>query len=148
MMCESNLSFSSRYAIVNGKATTSICLKYHVLTETIGILTMHLDKETFERAGIPGRSPNANTCSTGQARRGESALQLVFCHFPNNMDSANHTTPTPVISVDLKNLASPQEKRVYERLVHACESLFIEKLGWLICLDTGSSKTSGNSFRS
>ena len=71
MLFESSSSLSSSYAIIEGKATTGIYPNYHVLTETIGILTMHLDKETFERAGIPGKSPSANSCSKEQARWGE-----------------------------------------------------------------------------
>ncbi|KAG8409458.1 hypothetical protein J3459_017494 [Metarhizium acridum] len=101
MFCEANSTSASSYAIRNG------------------ILTIHMDKETFQRAGIPGKPLIARAGSDGQPKWG--------------------------ISVDLNSRASSPDGRIPVCLEHACSTVFTERLVWLLCLKTGSGKITPSS---
>ncbi|PHH67736.1 hypothetical protein CDD80_563 [Ophiocordyceps camponoti-rufipedis] len=69
-----------------------------------GILNMYLDKETFERAGLPGKLYSA------AGNRGRE--------------------PRWVVSHDLAN---PPGKKATQRLLYACQQVFHKPLTWLFC---------------
>ncbi|OWT42823.1 ribonuclease P 40kDa (Rpp40) subunit domain-containing protein [Pochonia chlamydosporia 170] len=81
---------------------------------------MHLDKETFERAGIPGKPLSMRMDGTDSARWGGWLF----------------------VSVDLNTPTAPSNRKAYECLVGASQEVFTEQLTWLFCLKVGTCKTS------
>ncbi|PFH56679.1 hypothetical protein XA68_16137 [Ophiocordyceps unilateralis] len=69
-----------------------------------GILRMYLDKETFERAGLPGKPYGS---------KGNRGLK-----------------PRWMVSHDLAN---PPGKKAFDRLLYACQRVFDKPLPWLFC---------------
>ncbi|RDA87446.1 hypothetical protein CP532_2811 [Ophiocordyceps camponoti-leonardi (nom. inval.)] len=69
-----------------------------------GTLRMYLDKETFERAGLPGKPYGT------KGNRGHK--------------------PRWIVSFDLVN---PPGKKAFDRLLHASQRVFDKPLTWLLC---------------
>lgn len=82
-----------------GRASTD-----NVFSLSKGILKMYLDKETFERAGLPGKLYTA---------AGNRGLE-----------------PRWVVS---HNLANPPGKQATQRLLYACQQVFHKPVAWLFC---------------
>lgn len=72
-----------------------------------GQLTMFLDKETYERAGLVGKPYGA---------KGTRGLK-----------------PRWVVEFDLRSPSMFRGKKGFDRLVYACKNVFIEPLTWLFC---------------
>ncbi|OAA39141.1 Ribonuclease P, Rpp40 [Metarhizium rileyi] len=77
-----------------------------------GIVTIHMEKEIFERAGLPGKPLVDNIRGNGQARW--------------------------VVSMDLGSLTTFPDGRVPDSLLHACSTVLTERSLWLFCLKNGS----------
>lgn len=78
-----------------------------VFTLKDGQLTMFLCRETYERAGLVGKSYGA---------KGTRGLK-----------------PRWVVEFDLRSPSMFREKKGFDRLVYACRNVFIEPLTWLFC---------------
>ncbi|KAH6880162.1 ribonuclease P 40kDa subunit [Thelonectria olida] len=72
-----------------------------------GILSMYLDKETYERAGLVGKPYGA---------KGGRGLK-----------------PRWLVSFDLRSPAMSRGKRGFDRLVYACKNVFNQPTTWLFC---------------
>ncbi|ROV89802.1 hypothetical protein VSDG_08586 [Cytospora chrysosperma] len=72
-----------------------------------GQLTMFLDKETYERAGLVGKPYGA---------KGTRGLK-----------------PRWVVEFDLRSPSMFRGKKGFDRLVYSCKNAFIEPLTWLFC---------------
>lgn len=79
----------------------------NVFTLKEGQLTMYLDKETYERAGLVGKPYGA---------KGNRGLR-----------------PRWLVEFDLRSPSMFRGKKGFDRLVYACKNVLIEPLTWLFC---------------
>ncbi|KAH7310406.1 ribonuclease P 40kDa subunit [Stachybotrys elegans] len=77
-----------------------------------GTLTMYIDRETYERAGLTGN--------------------------PYGAKGARGAKPRWVISYDLRSPSMLHGKKGFDRLIYACKNVFNEPLSWLFCNVTKS----------
>ncbi|KAF4999695.1 hypothetical protein FGRMN_2260 [Fusarium graminum] len=76
-----------------------------------GILTMFVDKETFERAGLAGK--------------------------PYGPKGGRSSKPRWVITFNLRDSSMLRGKKGYDRLIYACKTVFTQPMTWLFCDNTG-----------
>ncbi|KAI9158836.1 Ribonuclease P protein subunit p40 [Paramyrothecium foliicola] len=79
----------------------------NVFTLRDGHLTMYLDKETFERAGLVGK--------------------------PYGVKGNRGLKPRWVVSYDLKSPTMLHGKKGFDRLVYACKQVLSQRNSWLFC---------------
>lgn len=89
--------------------------KIDLQTKT-GKLTMYLDKEAYERAGLVGKPYGA---------KGNRGLR-----------------PRWVVEFDLRSPSMFRGKKGFDRLVYACKNVFNEPVTWLFCNDYHKGKLS------
>ncbi|ODA76654.1 hypothetical protein RJ55_07925 [Drechmeria coniospora] len=72
-----------------------------------GILTMYLDRQTFERVGLEGK--------------------------PHGATGSHRDNPVWVVSYDFTCSSMVRGKRKFNKLLHACQNVLDEPLQWLFC---------------
>ncbi|KAG5665881.1 hypothetical protein KAF25_010006 [Fusarium avenaceum] len=72
-----------------------------------GVLTMFVDKEIFERAGLPGK--------------------------PYGPKGGRVSKPRWVITLNLRDPSMIRGKKGYDRLIYACKTVFTQPKTWLFC---------------
>ncbi|KAI0541293.1 ribonuclease P 40kDa subunit-domain-containing protein [Xylaria digitata] len=85
-----------------GKVDTDI-----VFSIRDGKLSMYLDKETYERAGLVGK--------------------------PHGVKGARGLQPRWVVEYDLRSPSALHEKKGFDRLVYACKNVLNTPITWLFC---------------
>ncbi|PHH92073.1 hypothetical protein CDD83_9099 [Cordyceps sp. RAO-2017] len=85
-----------------GRADTDNVFSLHK-----GLLNLHLDKETFERAGLAGKPFGA---------KGNRGLK-----------------PRWIVSYDLRDPSMTHGKKGFNRLLYACQHVFDKPVTWLLC---------------
>ncbi|RDA94377.1 hypothetical protein CP533_3816 [Ophiocordyceps camponoti-saundersi (nom. inval.)] len=105
-LCEKLVEQQRQPVYARVTMTLEMLLQADLFKECVkkGILRMYLDKETFERAGLPGKPYGA------KGDRGHKARWIV--------------------SYDL---ASSLGKKAFDRLLYACQRVLDKPLTWLLC---------------
>ncbi|KAI1071157.1 hypothetical protein LB507_009650 [Fusarium sp. FIESC RH6] len=75
-----------------------------------GVLTMFVDKETYERAGLPGK--------------------------PYGPKGGRGTKPRWIITYNLRDPSMLRGKKGFDRLIYACKTVFNTPMTWLFCDNT------------
>lgn len=92
-----------------------------MLTDS-GELTMYLDRETYERAGLVGKPHGAKGARSGKPRWSELS--------PSTYVSRSPLTAA-VVQYDLKAPSMLHGKKGFDRLLYACKNVFATPLTWL-----------------
>ncbi|KAJ4174498.1 hypothetical protein NW754_004917 [Fusarium falciforme] len=88
-----------------GKSTVGTLFTLHE-----GTLTMYLDKETYERAGLVGK--------------------------PYGAKGGRGSKPRWVVSYNLRDPTMFRGKKGFDRLIYACKTVFNKPITWLFCNNT------------
>ncbi|KAH9988644.1 ribonuclease P 40kDa subunit [Xylariaceae sp. FL0662B] len=72
-----------------------------------GVLTMYLDKETYERAGLVGK--------------------------PHGVKGKRGPKPRWIVQLDLRSPSMMHGKKGFDRLIYACKNVFNTPTTWLFC---------------
>jgi ribonucleases P/MRP protein subunit RPP40 len=89
-------------------------------TDKLGVLSLELDKQTYERCGLQGE-PIRGLGRVHQRQRFRKSIEL--------------QTPPPNallgINVDLRSHSMVPGKRAFDRLIYACSKVLVDKISWL-----------------
>jgi ribonuclease P/MRP protein subunit RPP40 len=98
-----------------------------MLTDNLGTLTMYLEKDTYERAGLVGQ-PHGTKGKRGlKPRWGKLQLYIV--------DKELYLIYHPVVQYDLRSPANFPGKKGFDRLIYACKNVLNQPVTWLFqCL--------------
>lgn len=97
---------------------------------------MHLDRETYERAGLVG-VPYGAKGKRGLKPRWSEHL-LVRLHVV--------MLTCVVVKLDLNSPSMVRGKKGYDRLIYACKNVFTSELTWLFCSLSDTGKSSLTSY--
>lgn len=100
-----------------------------------GLLTMYLDKETYERAGLVGKPHGVKGKRGLKPRWGERTATLIT--FVTRRRLIN---PFTVVSYQLRDPSMLHGKKGFDRLVYACKNALNAPVTWLFCNAATTSK--------
>ncbi|RDW66264.1 hypothetical protein BP6252_09899 [Coleophoma cylindrospora] len=96
----------------------------NVYTLREGALTLHLDKESYERAGLVGK-PDVVT-----GKRGTRPRWGIVCTLPKQEWLLTEST---VVEIDLRQPSMLHGKKGFDRIVYAFKNVLTTPVTWLFC---------------
>ncbi|KAL7628465.1 hypothetical protein AAE478_002668 [Parahypoxylon ruwenzoriense] len=90
-----------------------------------GVLTMHLDKETYERAGLVGKPQGV------KGKRGLKPRWSTSSDASTVMKTTNW--PFEAVQFDLRSPSMLHGKKGFDRLAYACKNALNTPVTWLFC---------------
>ncbi|KAF4433091.1 ribonuclease P MRP subunit POP1 [Fusarium acutatum] len=96
--------------ILQGDFFTEYIKKGKPFTLCFGVLTMFVDKETYERAGLVGK--------------------------PYGAKGGRGSKPRWVVTYNLRDPSMLRGHKGYDRLIYACKTVFTQPMTWLFCNST------------
>lgn len=132
MLSEGKSDVDNVYYLREGTCSASSASSHFKCLLEIGILTLHLDKESYERAGLVGKPDGVKGKRGSKPRWGKSKVQF----------DALMLTGRIVVEIELRSPSMLHGKKSFDRIVYAFKNVLNTPVTWLF-LDLGEDSTLG-----